>query len=397
MRERPHLGNVMALTLLVGALTAPRVAQAQVHTEPAEASSSSHSSHHHRSHHSSSDDGSHHSSSDGEHHHRSHHSSSSDDGSHHSSSDDGDSGHHHHRHHSSSHEAAAVPVTTVEAPPVPTAPTTAPRGAAPAPEVIAAPPAVPVEAPAAPTTAPIEASTAPVETATTTRALVATPETPATPVEATPEPVAAVESPAQEPPRTPLPVRPIRPLSLAHASHGPIDSWKFLAGFAGLAAALWYWKRRTPSAASSPAPELQVVRRATLGNRGEVVVIDVAGQRMLLGVTPTSVQMLTMLDEPTASRATETVADDASMSFEARLTAAHALASARDDARRSRHTMSGSAPDRDYDRDRESSRDYDRDYDRETPRRAPTRFDTHARKGAIEEQARGLLALGAQR
>jgi flagellar biogenesis protein FliO len=174
-------------------------------------------------------------------------------------------------------------------------------------------------------------------------------------------------------------------------SHGPVDSWKFLAGFAGLAAALWYWKRRAPSASASPATELQVVRRAALGNRGEVVVIDVAGQRMLLGVTPTSVQMLTMLDEPTAPRATETVADDAGMSFEARLTAAHALASARDDARRSRHTMPGVAPDRDYDREPP------RDYDREPPRRATSRFDTHARKGAIEEQARGLLALGAQR
>jgi len=180
-------------------------------------------------------------------------------------------------------------------------------------------------------------------------------------------------------------------------NHGPVESWKFLAGFAGLAAALWYWKRRAPSASASPAPELQVVRRATLGNRGEVVVIDVAGQRMLLGVTPTSVQMLTMLDEPAAARATETVADDAGMSFEARLTAAHALASARDDARRSRHTMPGVAPEREYERERESSRDYDRDYDRDPPRRAPTRFDTHARKGAIEEQARGLLALGAQR
>ena len=117
-------------------------------------------------------------------------------------------------------------------------------------------------------------------------------------------------------------MRPSRPLSLARVSHGPVDSWKFLAGFAGLAAALWYWKRRAPSASASPAPELQVVRRAALGNRGEVVVIDVAGQRILLGVTPTSVQMLTMLDEPAAPRATETVADDAGMSFEARLTAA---------------------------------------------------------------------------
>ena len=359
----------MALTLLVGALTATRVAQAQVHTAPAEASSSS---------------------SDSGHHHRHH---SSDDGSHHSSSDDGsDSGHHHRRHHSSSHEstAAAAPVTTVEAPPAPTAPTPTPHVAAPAPEVIAAPPVAPVEAPAAPVEAPVEA-------AATTRALVAAPEAPAAPVEAAPETAATAESPAQEPPRTPLPVRPSRPLSLARVNHGPVDSWKFLAGFAGLAAALWYWKRRVPSASASPAPELQVVRRATLGNRGEVVVIDVAGQRMLLGVTPTSVQMLTMLDEPAAPRATETVADDAGMSFEARLTAAHALASARDDARRSRHTMPGIAPDRDYDRERESSRDYDRDYDRDPPRRAPTRFDTHARKGAIEEQARGLLALGAQR
>ncbi len=391
MSVRPHLGNVMALTLLVGALTAPRIAQAQVNTAPAEASSSSDSGHHRRHH--SSDDSGHHSSSSSDdssgHHHRSHR-SSSDDGSHHSSSSDDshhssssssdDSGHHRRRHasSSSSHEASA-PVTPAEAP---VAPAPTPRAAAP-------------EAPTPPPAAPVEATAAP--EAPTTHALVAAPpEAPAAPAEAAPEPAAA-ESPAQEPPRTPLPVRPSRPLSLARVSHGPVDSWKFLAGFAGLAAALWYWKRRDPSASASPAPELQVVRRAALGNRGEVVVIDVAGQRILLGVTPTSVQMLTMLDEPAAPRATETVADDAGMSFEARLTAAHALASARDDARRSRHTMPGVAPDRDYDRERESSRDYDRDYDRDPPRRAPTRFDTHARKGAIEEQARGLLALGAQR
>lgn len=104
---------------------------------------------------------------------------------------------------------------------------------------------------------------------------------------AAPEPVSA----------TPLVLRPTRPLATApeptHASTG----WKIAAACIVLAgAAFWLRKRMQPAGLVAPNVPLAIVRRTPVGFRSELVVVDVEGQRFLLGVTPHSIQSLATLD-----------------------------------------------------------------------------------------------------
>ena len=160
---------------------------------------------------------------------------------------------HYHTHHAHHSDPVTAPTPRVVAAPIP----------APAPRVVAAP--IP-------------------------ELVVARPENTATP---TPAPTPTVAHPA-----TPLPVRPSRPLALV-AEHGyQGGGWKILLGFAGLGIALMLWKRRAPITAVTTGCEIQVVTRTSIGGRGELLVVDVGGQRMLLGVTSGSVQYLSAIDTP---------------------------------------------------------------------------------------------------
>lgn len=222
-----------------------------------------------------------------------------------------------------------------------------------------------------------------------------------------PAPAARETTPPATPTATPLSVRPNRPLALAPESTSLDTGWKFLAVFALAAAALAYWKRQNPAARLDLGPELRVVRRTSIGMRSELLVVDVDGQRFLLGVTPSSVQSLAVLDgheeAPKApardeEHPRESGADTVAR-FEAMLESARAESSfaaprsarepAREPSRESSRELSRELA-------RESSREPDRKrVQTATVRRAassapPTYGD------AVEEQARGLLALGAR-
>lgn len=81
--------------------------------------------------------------------------------------------------------------------------------------------------------------------------------------------------------------------------------------FAGLAAKMGfalvvvggglYLYRRRMGKPMAVAPTLSIVARTSLSLRNELVVVEVDGQRLLLGVTPTSITRLTVLSETTAS------------------------------------------------------------------------------------------------
>ena len=227
----------------------------------------------------------------------------------------------------------------------------------------------------------------------------------ALPAAQAPSPAPAARETA--PSATPLSVRPSRPLALAPESTSMDTGWKFLAVFVLAAAALAYWKRQNPAVRLDLGPELRVVRRTSIGVRSELLVVDVDGQRFLLGVTPSSVQSLAVLDgheeAPKAAardeeRPRESGADTVAR-FEAMLESARAESSfaaprsarepAREPARESSRELSRELA-------RESSREPERKrVQTATVRRAassapPTYGD------AVEEQARGLLALGAR-
>jgi flagellar protein FliO/FliZ len=139
--------------------------------------------------------------------------------------------------------------------------------------------------------------------------------------------------------------------------------WK-LATMAAIAAGGAFYLKRKQASNVAPARAIRVVSRVAVGVRTELVVVEVDGQRLLLGITPASVQRLASLgDEPVAP---ERGADDNASSA--------ASLGERFDA-----VLQRSAPPR---RDRGSAKDDD----------APMRSGELDVRG-LEEQARGLAAL----
>jgi flagellar protein FliO/FliZ len=94
---------------------------------------------------------------------------------------------------------------------------------------------------------------------------------------------------------TPLALRPSKPLELAHEPPPSSIGWKLVALAVILGGAAYYARKKLWVKPSEDG-QLTVVRRATVGFRTELLVVNVEGQRLLLGVTPNSIQSLAVLD-----------------------------------------------------------------------------------------------------
>jgi flagellar protein FliO/FliZ len=102
-------------------------------------------------------------------------------------------------------------------------------------------------------------------------------------------------SPTEADHATPLALRPSRALEMApETSHGSLG-WKVVAVLVILGGAAFYLRKRVQPKRIEDG-QLTIVRRAALGMRSELVIVDVEGQRLLLGVTPHSIQSLAVLD-----------------------------------------------------------------------------------------------------
>lgn len=102
---------------------------------------------------------------------------------------------------------------------------------------------------------------------------------------------------------TPLATRPSAPLSLAPVSDGSHPGYKLFAGVVVvLGAGVWLRKKRGAKGAA-PASRIDVLGRASVGVRSELVVVEVDRTRLLVGVTPGAIQTLAVLDsvEPVAA------------------------------------------------------------------------------------------------
>jgi flagellar protein FliO/FliZ len=108
-------------------------------------------------------------------------------------------------------------------------------------------------------------------------------------------------TPVVAPASTPLALRPSKTLELAPEPQHGATTWKVAFVLALVGGAALYLRRRAAPIRRRDA-ELTIVRRAPLGLRSEIVVVNVEGQRLLLGVTPHSIQSLAILDsdEPQA-------------------------------------------------------------------------------------------------
>lgn len=91
---------------------------------------------------------------------------------------------------------------------------------------------------------------------------------------------------------TPLGVRPQKALDLAQEPPSTGLGWKLAAVVLVGAGAAWAWRKRGAAVSLTETPSLRILRRTTIGVRSELLVVDIDGQRMLLGVTPSSIQNL---------------------------------------------------------------------------------------------------------
>jgi flagellar biogenesis protein FliO len=117
-----------------------------------------------------------------------------------------------------------------------------------------------------------------------------------------PAPEASVQPAAPPAPAstgTPLQMKPTKeaqPLVLAHDA--PI-SWStkamLMLGVAGVGFLVWKRKKDQPTAAAKRT--LAIAARASVGVRSELLLVDVDGQTLLLGVTPSSITRLSILGE----------------------------------------------------------------------------------------------------
>ena len=55
---------------------------------------------------------------------------------------------------------------------------------------------------------------------------------------------------------------------------------------------VWGWKQRSKAVPAGETPELRILRRTSIGVRSELLVVEMGGQRLLLGVTPNTIQNL---------------------------------------------------------------------------------------------------------
>jgi flagellar biogenesis protein FliO len=150
------------------------------------------------------------------------------------------------------------------------------------------------EAPAATATATATAATPatkPAAAPTTATTAAATAIAPAAPIAAAPI--------ATAPTATPLQLRETHPLELAQDPASNYAAWKLVGALAAMAAGAFAFKKYNEK--NRPAEtirSLKVLKKLSIGVRTELIVVDVDGQRLLLGVTPSSIVTLASLPDP---------------------------------------------------------------------------------------------------
>jgi flagellar protein FliO/FliZ len=130
----------------------------------------------------------------------------------------------------------------------------------------------------------------------------------AAPVDAPPPLIAAPPAASA----APLVVRPA-PIVLAPDTPESGIGWKIVAFLALVGGGAYYLRKRMRPAGVADDGRLTIVRRTSIGIRSELLVVNVEGQRLLIGVTPNSIQSLAILDgdEP-APLARTAIEDEAS-------------------------------------------------------------------------------------
>jgi len=112
------------------------------------------------------------------------------------------------------------------------------------------------------------------------------------------EPAAPTPAPAAS---TPLQVRPSKALQMAPANESTPLGYKLAAGGVVVAAAALWAKKKKGGLTKSKTKKksaIDILGRASIGVRNELIVVDVEGTRLLIGMTPGSMQTLAVLQTP---------------------------------------------------------------------------------------------------
>lgn len=109
-----------------------------------------------------------------------------------------------------------------------------------------------------------------------------------------------VPTPAPATSSTPLQTRPSKRLELAPQNEGTPVGYKLLAGVVVLAGAVVYAKKKKGGVTKDKARKsaIDLLARHSVGVRSELLVVDVEGTRLLVGMTPGSMSTLAVLQTP---------------------------------------------------------------------------------------------------
>ena len=112
----------------------------------------------------------------------------------------------------------------------------------------------------------------------------------------------------------PLELRKSQPLAFADDKPSSSLWWKLILSAGIATGGLWMFKRRMGKGAVEKTPALDVICRKSVGVRSEICIVTVDGHRLLLGITPNSIQRLASLPDPdetmTLAEAESGVQDD---------------------------------------------------------------------------------------
>lgn len=78
--------------------------------------------------------------------------------------------------------------------------------------------------------------------------------------------------------------------------------WKLFLGSGAIAALAWWYQKKHPRSAAREAPAIRVVSRTRIGLRADLLIVEVQGQTLLLGVGAQGIQNLALLDSPADAR-----------------------------------------------------------------------------------------------
>lgn len=128
-----------------------------------------------------------------------------------------------------------------------------------------------------------------------------------------PAPVASSAEPQRA---TPLSVRPSRPIELAPEPPRTRYGAVFVILALALGGGLFWYRRKAGPRVTAPRRTITVSARKALGMRSELLVVEIDGHGLLLGVTPGAIQRLAVLpsleaEEPAPAEAEAAVEDEA--------------------------------------------------------------------------------------